>query len=170
MSITLYKAANEVRDLMAQMDPETGELPEGFGSAVQIAKERAGAVAAAIVSDRVQREAVKAHATALLDQVKKAEARGKKWEYYLLAGMQSIGATEIIDQSGVVLVKRWPERDTAVDILDERLIPAEYMRQPAPPPVPPPAPDKDLIKAVHKQGIEVQGTKVIKRDRIKVGL
>lgn len=169
MSITLYSAANEVRELMAQMDPETGELPAEFGSALQVAKEKAGAVAAAIVSSRVQREAVEAHAKKLLAEVSKEEAREKRWIAYLLAGMQSASATQIIDSSGVTLVQRWPERDAVVDILDEKLIPEEYMRQP-PIKVPPKEPNKNLMKADMKKGIDIQGGRLIFKDRIKVGI
>lgn len=166
MSITLYSAANEVRELMAQMDPETGELPAEFGSALQLAKEKAGAVAAAIVSSRVHREAVKAHAKNILEEVRKEEAQEERWLHYLLAGMQSINASHIVDSSGVTLVQRWPERDTSVQIFDDRQIPADYMRQ-APPP--PPLPDKKLIAQAIKDGFDVPGAKLIKRDRIKVG-
>lgn len=169
MAITLYQAAADVQDLMAQMDPETGELPEEFGSALQIAKDRAGAVAAAIVSNRVQREAIKTYAQNLLEQVKKEEAKEARWEAYLLAGMQSIGATKITDPSGVTLVQRWPERDAVVDILDEKLIPEEYMRQP-PIKVPPKEPNKNLMKADMKNGIDIQGGRLIFKDRIKVGI
>ena len=166
MTITLYKAATEVRELVDQMDPETGELPEEFGSALQIAKDRAGAVAAAIVSNRVQREAIKTYAQNLLEQVKKEEAKEARWEAYLLAGMQSIGATKITDPSGVTLVQRWPDRDTVVQILDDKQIPAEYMREYAPPP---PKPNKVAIAQAIKAGVEVPGAKLTTRDRIKVG-
>jgi hypothetical protein len=166
MKITLYQAAAEVQDLMAQMDPETGELPEEFGSALQLAKDRAGAVAAALVNNRVHREAIKNHALAILEQVKKEEAKEARWEAYLLAGMQSIGATKITDPSGVTLVQRWPDRDTVVQILDDKQIPAEYMREYAPPP---PKPNKVAIAQAIKDGLEVPGAKLVKRDRIKVG-
>jgi len=169
MSITLYSAANEVRELMTQMDPETGELPAEFGSALQVAKDKAGAVAAAIVSSRVQRKAVEAHAIALLAEVEKEEKREQRWIDYLLAGMQSINATQIIDPSGVTLVQRWPERDFAVDILDEKLIPEKYMRPPEIR-VPPRRPDKNLMKADMKKGIDIQGGRLILKDRIKVGI
>ena len=166
MTITLYKAATEVRELMDQIDPDTGELPAEFGNALQIAKDRAGAVAAAIVNNRVQREGVKNYALALLDKVKKEEAKEARWEAYLLAGMQSINATEIVDPSGVTLVQRWPERDTVVQILDDKQIPTEYMREYAPPP---PKPNKVAIAQAIKDGFDVPGAKLVKRDRIKVG-
>lgn len=83
--------------------------------------------------------------------------------------MRSINATEIIDPSGVTLVRRWPERDFAVEILDERLIPEKYMRQPEIR-VPPPRPDKNLMKADMKKGIDIQGGRLIFKDRIKVGI
>lgn len=53
-------------------------------------------------------------------------------------------------------------------ILDERLIPAEFMRTPEPPPPPKPAPDKTAIKAALKAGQEVQGAKLERSERLVV--
>jgi polyhydroxyalkanoate synthesis regulator phasin len=167
MTITLYKSAKNVQDLFDQIDPETGELPEEFGSALQIAKERAGAVAAAIVSARVHRDAIKAHVDAITAQVKAAEAKEMRWVEYLREGMETAGITKIMDESGVTLVQRWPERDESVDVFQPELIPAEYQRIK---PAPPPEPDKTAIKAAIKAGLDVQGARIVKKDRIKIGI
>jgi hypothetical protein len=167
MAITLYKAAQEVQDLLAQLDLSTGELPAEYGSALQIAKERAGAVAAAIVSARVHREAVKAHVAAIAAQIKTEEAKEQRWLQYLQQGMADTGITKIVDESGVTLVQRWPERDESVEVFEPKLLQAQYLRTK---PAPPPEPDKAAIKAAIKSGADVQGARLIFKDRIKVSL
>jgi polyhydroxyalkanoate synthesis regulator phasin len=167
MTITLYKAAKDVQDLLDQINPETGELPDEYGSALQIAKDRAGAVAAAIVSARVHREAIKSHVAEITAQIRAEEAREQRWVGYLQQAMASTGILRILDDSGVTLVQRWPERDESIEVFEPLLIQEKYLRIK---PAPPPEPDKTAIKAAIKSGLEVPGARLVSKDRIKVGL
>lgn len=163
MNITLYKAADELRHLLDNMDDETGELPEGYETAREIVTTKSRAVAAYIAQSEHECDMVEEHAKALLIRVKTARARSLRLRQYLAFHMKETGLTAIKSDDGMV-VKLLVDRDESVEVYEPGLLPADYMRE-----IPAKSePDKTLIKKALKDGFEVQGARIVKKDRLEI--
>lgn len=162
MNITLYQAADELRHVLDQVDPETGELPEGFESALGLVKHKGGKVGAYILQAEAEAEMIEAHAKTLLDRVATQRRRNQWLRDYLLRNMLETGITEIAVENGA-RIRLYPERDEAVEVFDERQVPAEYLADPKPPAI-----SKTKIKAAIKNGVEVPGAMLVKRPRLEI--
>ena len=161
-NITLYNAAAAVRELLDQIDPETGELPEGFEQARALVATKAQACAAFILENDAQAAMVESHAKALLDRVKTARRRSDWLRQYLHSHMTACGVLSIKADDGTFSAVLSPGRDEAVEIFDVAQLPMDYMRE-IPAKV---EPDKALIKKAIKDGFEVPGAKLIAKDRL----
>lgn len=165
MSLTLYKASADLAALLDQVDPETGELPEGLGHARDLVASRGAAVAAVIANTELQIDAVEAR----LKEAKKAvDGQKKRMEWlraYLLENMAKAGITEIKSDDKLLTVKRLVERDKSVDIFDAKQLPRDVLRLP---PIPEPSPDKAQIKKLLEDGQDVPGARIVARDRLVI--
>jgi hypothetical protein len=165
MQITLYKAAETVRHLLEQIDPETGELPEGFEQSRAIVATKAQAVAAFILSNEAEADMVETHAKELLNRVKTARKRSDWLKQYLHSHMSACGITEIKSEDGTFKASLSIGRDESVEIFDSSMLPNDYWTDPKPPE---PSPDKTLIKKAIKDGFDVPGARLIKKDRLTI--
>lgn len=164
MNITLYKAAKEVRDMLEQIDPETGELPEGYEQARAVVASKAQAVAAFVLENEAQADMVEAHAKALLDRVKTARKRSEWLKEYLRTHMAACGILSIKADDGTFSAVLHPERDKSVDVFDVKQLPQDYMREiPAKH-----EPDKALIKRALEDGYDVPGARLVAKDRLTI--
>jgi hypothetical protein len=93
---------------------------------------------------------------------KAIEKRADGLRKYLLACMQSTGIKKIDSPHFCLSVRDNPP---SVDVFDQEQIPAEFMRQPEPPP---PAPDKTAIKDAIKSGREVPGARLTQGKRLDI--
>lgn len=93
---------------------------------------------------------------------KSIEARAKRMNEYLLHNMQFAGVLKIESPHFALVVRNNPP---AVVIDDSWQIPAEFMKQPEPPP---PAPDKTAIKEAIKAGREVPGARLTQGVRLEI--
>lgn len=93
---------------------------------------------------------------------KAIEHRAHRMRDYLLNCMQLAGVQKI-ESPYFKLAQR--ENPPAVVIDEPGLIPAEYMRQPEPPP---PSPDKAAIKAAIQHGKEVPGAHITRGVRLEI--
>lgn len=165
MNITLHQATEQVRELLDQIDPETGELPEGFEQARAIVATKAVAVTAYILEKNRHIESVKAYIKELSAKVKTEESRQEYMKRYLREHMAVVGVTEIKDERGLFKATLSIGRDEAVEVFDQEQVPALYMREiPAKQ-----EPDKTLIAKAIKDGHEVAGAKLVKKDRLTIG-
>jgi hypothetical protein len=163
-NVTLYQAAATVRDLLDQIDETTGELPEGFEQARAIVASKAQAVAAFILENEAQADYVEQHAKALLDRVKAARKRSDWLRQYLTTHMQGAGITEIRSEDNTFKASLAIGRDESVDVYDVSFLPMDYMRE-----IPVKyEPDKALIKKALKDGFDVPGAKLVKKDRLTI--
>ncbi len=164
MNITLHQAADDVRQLLDQIDPETGELPEGFEQARAIVATKATAVAAYLLESEKQADAVENYVRELSARIKSAKKRSEWLRGYLQSHMTACGITEIKDERGIFKATLAIGRDEAVEILDEAQIPSDYLVE-----VPASTkPDKTLMKKAMKDGFDVPGAKLVKRDRLTI--
>jgi len=93
---------------------------------------------------------------------KALENRAARVRDYLLANMLMAGVQKIECPYFRLAVRDNPP---AVEVYEPGLIPAEYMRQPDPPP---PAPDKTAIKEAMKAGHDVPGCRLTAGKRLEI--
>lgn len=163
MNITLYQAAEQVRDLLEQFDPETGEMPEGLEQARAIVATKSQAVAAFILDDEARADMVEAHAKGLMLKAKTVRKRAERLREYLRMHMHTAGILSIKSDDGTFACKLEKERDEAIEVYDDKQLPIDYMRQTVKV-----EPDKTLIKKAIKDGFEVPGAKLIRKDRLSL--
>lgn len=162
MNITLYNAAAQVRELLDQIDPDTGELPEGFDQARAIVASKAQACAAFVLEEESQADMVEAHAKALIDRVKASRKRTGWLREYLRTHMAVSGVLSIKSDDGTFSAVLSPGRDESVEVFDADQLPQDYMRE-----IPAKSePDKTLIKKALKDGFPVPGAKLVAKDRL----
>lgn len=164
MNITLYKAAEELQDILNSMDPETGEIPESLDDARALVAQKAVSVVAYLKDTDSKAEYLMAAAKDLQDRAKNQKKRNEWLRQYLAYHMKQTGITHIKDESGMFEAKIEIERDQSVDVFDAEQIPDEYMRT-----IPEAQePNKALIASDLKLGIDVPGARVIKKDRLTI--
>lgn len=164
MNITLYTAATAVRELLEQVDHETGELPEGFEQARAIVATKAQACAAFVLENDAQADLVEHHAKMLLDRVKTARKRSEWLRTYLREHMAACGITEIKSDDGTFKASLAIGRDESVDVFEPALLPQDYLRE-----IPAKyEPDKTLIKKALKDGFDVPGARLLAKDRLTI--
>ena len=81
---------------------------------------------------------------------------------YLFDSMQFAGVQRIESPQFVLTIKNNPP---AVDVFDHLQVPAEFMKQPEPPP---PAVDKAKVKDAIKKGQEVPGCRLVHGQRLDI--
>lgn len=164
MSITLHAAADAVRQLLDQIDSDTGELPEGFEQARAIVATKAVAVTAYVLETERQVKMLGDYIKELQERAKTAERRIDWLRQYLQSHMAAVGITQIKDERGIFTAKLDVGRDEAVEVFDAAQVPADYMRE-----VPARSePDKALMKKAIKDGFDIPGAKLVKRDRLTI--
>ena len=78
--------------------------------------------------------------------------------------MAAAGVTEITDERGVFKASLSVGRDESVEVFDEAQLPQDYLREiPAKYEA-----DKTLIKKAIKDGYEVPGAHLVKKDRLTI--
>lgn len=161
----LYELAAEYRadaEKLADMDLDEQTLAdtlEGLGGELEVKAQNVimftrnlEATAAAIKEAEAQMAARR----------KALENRAAGLRRYVLENMQFAGIQKIECPFFKLSIRDNP---AAVDIYEPGLIPAQYMKQPEPPP---PAPDKTAIKAAITAGTEVPGAKLTKGTRLDI--
>lgn len=164
MDVTLYQAAEALRGLLDQIDPEDGTLPEGFEDARAIVATKATAVAAYVLETERQADYLKTYAKEVTERAKAAEKRAAWLRQYLSTHMAGAGITKIADERGLFSATLDVGRDKSVDVFDADQLPADYMRL-----IPAKfEPDKALILKAIKDGFDVPGARVVARDRLTI--
>lgn len=167
-TLSLYKVADDLGALLESgIDPETGEMSAELGAALAKFEGKAEAVTAFILNADATADAVRAAAKKLLDRAEAMERRADRLRHYLAFNMKRTGTTSIKAQDGSFEARLHLERDASVVILDERQLPAEFLRTPEPKPVVP-VPDKKRIAQAIKDGAEVPGAKIVRHDRLVI--
>ena len=155
------KFAEAISRLEAEADPETGELPECLNKQIEDVgleiEERALQCARYIKNIDAEAGAIKNEEVKLSHRREMLEKRSKRITGYLQATIP-VGTGY---KSAVAIIK-WGKSER-VTIVDEAVIPAEYMRKKTET-----SPMKDEIKAAIKDGKTVAGAKVETFHIIKV--
>lgn len=163
MTITLYEAAEEFAAVLDQIDSETGELPAEYGTARDLVERKGAAVAAYIAQREMEADAISERLKEIEKRVKAMRARAAHLRRYMADCMRTAGISEIASEDRLLCVRLYPERDESVEVYDESLLVDHYMRVKIVR-----EPDKVGIKAALKSGREVQGARIVKRDRLVI--
>ena len=162
-SITLFDAAQAVREAINQTDPETGELLESYAESRELFQNKA----VACVAYAKEEAATLASAKAMLkDMAAKVEAREKRlerFEAYLADCMKATGILEVKHDLGLFAAKLYLERDESVELEPDAEFPAALCNDPKPP-----TPSKTKIKAAIKAGEAVAGARIVRKDRLTI--
>lgn len=152
------EAAHKLADL--DLDDQTiADTLEGMAGALEA---KATNVAMFAKNLEAAAEAIKQAEQEMAARRKAIENRAKSLREYLKANMLLTGISKIECPYFKIAIRDNP---ASVVIDAENLIPADYMRQPEPPP---PAPDKKLIAQAIKDGYEVPGCHLEKSVRIEI--
>jgi hypothetical protein len=164
MNITLHAASEELRALLDQVDPETGELPEGMSTARELVLTKAVATVAYLLESDKQADMVEDYAKELLQRVKAQRKRAEWLKRYLGEHMKATGIMSITDDRHIFSAKLAVARDKSVEIFDSEQLPAEYMRL-----VPASLePDKRAIAEALQAEKDVPGARLLVKDRLTI--
>lgn len=123
---------------------------------------KAGGIAAMVADMEVLADNIRQAERRMAERRRALEARAERVRDFLLNAMLYAGVTRIESPFVSLAVRTNPP---AVEINEPGLIPAEFMRQPEPPP---PVVDKVAIKAALSSGQDVPGAHLVQRKRLEV--
>lgn len=162
---SLYVIADEYMQAVAKLadldlPPEVvADTLEGLSGNLEV---KATNVAMFVRNLESMAEQIKAAEGAMAARRKAIEARAERVRDYLLTNMQRTGISKIECPYFKLAVR---ENPPSVVIDDPSAIPAEFMRQPEPPP---PSPDKTAIKAAITAGNDVAGARLVRGQRLEI--
>jgi Siphovirus Gp157 len=163
-NITLHAATELVRELLDQIDPETGELPAELEQARAVVATKAVAVVAYIVEQERNTAMAKEYAKELAAKIKSAEKRSDWLRVYLSEHMAALGITKIADERGIFSASLSIGRDKSVDVFDADQLPTDCIRV-----VPArEEPDKTAIRSRLDAGQDVPGARLVAKDRLTI--
>lgn len=162
-SITLFDAAQAVREAVNQIDPETGELLESYAESRELFQNKAVACVAYAKEEAATLASAKAMLKDMQAKVEARELRLERFETYLADCMKATGITEVKHELGLFGAKLYLERDEAVEIDADAEFPAELCNDPKPP-----TPSKAKIKAAIKRGEAIAGARIVRKDRLSI--
>lgn len=163
--MNLYDIAAEYRqacEVLADLDldPQTvADTLEGMSGELEV---KAANVVGFTRNLEALAAAIKAEEERLSTRRKAVEKRAANLTAYVLSCMQMAEVQKIEGPRFRIAVRDNPP---SVEVFDAAQIPAEFMRQPEPPPA---TPDKTAIKAAIKAGKEVPGARMVQGKRLAV--
>lgn len=166
--LSLYRLSSQVEQLLSSedaFDHDTGELSPALVEALAMTKDKGASVCAYLLNQDAVIAAIEAHEAKVAKRKEAIVKKQQRLREYLAESMKRTGITEIKAADGTFHAKLHIERDSAVEIFDEKQIPFQYMNAPKPPA---PKPSKAEIAKALKAGIDVPGAKIVKRDRLEI--
>ena len=164
MTITLYKAAQEVQQRIALCTDEDGVIDTDKLDDIECTfKDRAVAVVAVYKGKGHNIDLLKSYLTEIIEKIKREEKNQDRLKDYLQAAMSITGVTSIKSDDGLLTATLYPGRDESVEIYEGAEFPASLCAAPKPP-----APSKTLIKAAILAGEAVAGAQIVRKDRLTI--
>lgn len=165
MKPTLFEIATAYRDDVAKLadleldDATIADTLEGMGGDLQVKCTNIAAFARDLEATAASIKDAEAQMKARRQAI---ERRAERLRHYLLNGMQFAGVTKIESPYFCLAIKNNPP---SVEVYEPGLVPADYMKQPDPPP---PTVDKALVKQAIKDGYEVPGCRLTQGVRLEI--
>lgn len=161
MSITLIQAAQDVRQLLSCVDPETGEIVDTYSASTALFEQKAVGCVAYAKEKAAEIKAAKALLKEMSERVAMEEDRHERFLSYISECMKVAGQTEVRGDAGLFGAKLYLGRDESVELQDGAEFPLELCADPKPP-----APSKTKIKTAIKAGQAVAGASLVRKDRL----
>ena len=162
-NISLFDAAQAVREAINQIDPETGEIVESYSESRELFQNKAVACVAYAKEEAATLESAKAMVKDMADKLAAREKRLDRFKAYLADCMKATSITEVKHDLGLFGAKLYLDRDESVELEDGATFPASLCNDPKPP-----APSKTKIKAAIKAGEAVAGARIVCKDRLTI--
>lgn len=167
-NLTLFQIAAEYREAaetLAQLDLDEQTLKdtlEGMSGDITV---KAQNYAFIIRNMESLAEAAKQAAAGMTGRAKAIQARAERIRSHLLDGMQFAGIKKIECPQFTLSLRG---NNPSVVVFDEKQIPLAYMSMPPVPPPPQLTPNKTMIAAAIKAGIEVPGCRLEQSHRVEI--
>lgn len=161
MNITLYQCAADVQAALDHhFDTET-ERQDTLEAVIGQFEVKAKSVIGYIKNQEATETMLEEHIKQMNEKLKTIKARNQSLKDYLDRNMKAAGIKEIKADDGTF--KASFRKSKAVDVFDEKQIPAEFMRERITV-----APDKTAIKKAIESGQEVAGAKIEERLNLQI--
>jgi hypothetical protein len=163
--MSLYAIANEHRamvEILMASEHDAQTIVDTLEAESYPLEVKAQNVAYAIKNLDALAASIKSAEAEMAARRKSIEKRAEHLREYTKTCMEIAGVTKIETPHFALSIKKNP---AAVDIFEPGLVPAEFMRQPEPPPA---APDKASIKAALQSGRDVPGTMLAQGTRLDI--
>jgi hypothetical protein len=161
MNVTLFDAAQSVRESLSQVDPETGEIIESYAASRELFNTKAIGCVAYAKEEGAALEAAQTMLKAMQGRIEARGARLERFKAYMADCMKASGVLEVKHELGLFEAKLYLDRDESVELDDGVTFPAALCNDPKPP-----TPSKTKIKAAIKAGEPVAGARIVRRDRL----
>lgn len=162
----LFELAQEYRAL-SELESSDDLPPEVIADTLEGLtgefEDKAAAVAKFILSLEANAAAIKTVAEAQANRAARLQKRADSVRQYLLLQMMFAGFDRKIETPEIRIARR--KNPQAVNVIDEKLVPAEYWHQPPPPPK---QLDKAAIKAAIDAGTKVEGCYLSQGERVDI--
>lgn len=162
-NISLFDAAQQVRESISQYDPDTGEILEGYAESRELFDKKAVACVAYAKDEAANIEAAESMLKQMQDKVKARKLRLERFKNYMSACMKATGIMEVKHESGLFSAKLHIDRDESLEIEAGAIFPPELCNDPKPP-----EPSKTKIKAAIKAGEAIKGANILRKDRLTI--
>ena len=162
MSITLFAAAQSVRESLSAIDEETGEYLDSYSESRELFAQKGGACVAFAIDEASQIKAAKAMLKAMGEQLSRREGRLDRFHAYMADCMKNAGILSV-SADGLAKATLYPDRDESVELDEGAVFPESLCADPKPP-----APSKTKIKAAILAGEPVAGAHIVRRDRLTI--
>lgn len=162
-NVSLFEAAQALRDTIGRVDPLTGEIDESYIQSLELFRKKAVACIAYLIEEDAAIDAAERAARAITDRIGARRARLERFRAYVRDAMAATNTESIEDQHGLFRATLHRARDVSVEIDDGAIFPPELCADPKPP-----APSKSRIRAAIEAGLYVDGARIVRRDRLVV--
>lgn len=162
-NISLFDAAQQVRDAISQIDPDTGEMSDTYSDSRELFQTKAMACVAYAKDEAATIEAAEGMLKQMADKVKARKERLERFKRYMADCMKATGIHEVKHEFGLFGAKLHIDRDESVELDADAVFPASLCNEPKPP-----TPNKAAIKAAIKAGEAVAGAHIARKDRLTI--
>lgn len=163
MNITLFDAAQAVREAVNTVDADTGEIIESYAQSRELFQNKAVACVAYAKEEAATLASAKTMVKDMLEKIEAREKRLERFEVYIGECMKATGTLEIKHELGLFGAKLYLDRDESVELDPDAAFPASLCNAPQPP-----APSKTKIKTAIKAGEAVAGARLVRKDRLTI--
>lgn len=164
-SMTLYEVAGDYRrmvDALMDTQDDAKTVADTIEAESYPLEVKAQNVAYAIRNMEASAAAIKEAEAQMAARRKAIENRAQHIREYLKTCMEIANVTKISCPHFAIAIQNNPP---SVDVYEPSLIPAEFMKQPVPPP---PAPDKTAIKEAIRAGHPMPGAVLVQGKRLVI--